>query len=204
MASSVSKLDGHRQQDQVDRWLLAGKSVRWVASQLDDPPVSFQSVQRYRTNLLGPALKRVASKLSGIGAVRVATTEGGQIVERPLRDVTLEARLDERVNPFIQRSELLWQESWDAVQDAKRAVATFTDAEGKEHIKGRDFSVVAPIINAAARSLELFGRGTGYLRDDAGVRVENMMVVLPRIDDVTPAVQPSADDQVLDVAAEKA
>jgi hypothetical protein len=202
MAKNISKLDGHRQQDQVDRWLLAGKSVRWVALQTD-PRVSFMAVQRYRTNLLGPALKRVASKLSGIGAVPVATTDGGQILARPLREVTQAARLDERVNPFIQRSELLWGEAWSAVQDAKRAVATFTDAEGKEHIRGRDFSVVAPIINAAARSLELFGRGTGYLRDDpGGLRVENMMVILPRAAD-RPA-QPSADDQVLDVAAEKA
>jgi len=195
MASSVSKLDGHRQQDQVDRWLLAGKTVRWVAGQLD-PPVSFQSVQRYRANLLGPALKRVASKLSGLGTIPVTTVNG----PRPLREVTQEARLDERVNPFVQRADLLYLEAWSAVQDAKRAVTTFTDSEGKEHIRGRDFSVIAPAINAAARSLELFGRGAGYLADHpAGnpVQIINCLV-LPQ----KPS-QPAEDADVLDIVAEK-
>ena len=167
MASSVSKLDGHRQQDQVDRWLLAGKTVRWVAGQLD-PPVSFQSVQRYRKNLLGPALKRVASKLSGLGTIPVTTVNGGQLIERPLREVTQEARLDERVNPFVQRADALYLEAWTALQDAKNAVTTITDSEGKERIRGRDLGIIAPIINAAARSLELFGRGAGYLSDHPG------------------------------------
>src|SRR5215471_6243404 len=177
MASPISKLDGHPQQNQVDRWLLAGQSVRWVASRLE-PPVSFQSVQRYRKNLLGPALRRVASKLSSTAKLPVSVVQGSEIVERPLRDVTQEARFDARVNPYVERTEQLWQESWSALQEAKRAVATFTDAEGKEHVRGRDFSVVAPLINAAARSLELFGKGAGYLADQPSPVQQNTIVVV--------------------------
>jgi hypothetical protein len=203
MASSVSKIDGHPQQDNIDRWIFARRPVRWIASQTD-PPVSFGSVQRYRKKLLGPALRRMAAKLSSTANLPVRTLEGDQIVERPLHAVTSEALLDERVNPLVQRAESLWQQSWSAVLDAKHAVATFTDAEGKEHIKGRDFSVVAPIINAAARTLELFGRATGYLEGgETGMHVEHMLVVLPRADRLPVAATPSADDQVLDVPAEK-
>jgi hypothetical protein len=75
-----------------------------------------------------------------------------------------------------------------AVQDAKRAVSTFTDAQGKERIRARDFSVMAQTINSAVRSLELVGRSCGLLREDpAGVHVEQMMVVLPRARAVAPA-----------------
>src|SRR2546426_10515049 len=101
MASPIAKLGGHRQQNQVDRWLLAGQPVRWVASQLD-PPVSFQSVQRYRAKLLGPAIRRCFSKLNSVANLPVSVVQGSEIIERPLRDVTQEARLDERVNPFVE------------------------------------------------------------------------------------------------------
>lgn len=180
MASPTSKLNGHRQQDQVDRWLLAGQPVRWVASQLE-PSVSFQAVQRYRVKLLGPAIRRVAAKLNRVANLPVSVVQASEIVERPLHVVTRESLADERVNPFVERTEQLWQESWSAVQAAKRAVTTIIDMKGVEHIRGRDFSVVAPIINAAARSLELFGRGAGYLTDQPGAPQQNTIVlVLPQ------------------------
>jgi len=78
----------------------------------------------------------------------------------------------------VERTEQLWQESWSSLQEAKRAVATFTDAEGKEYVRSRDFSVVAPLINAAARSLELFGRGSGYLVDQPAPVQQNTVVVV--------------------------
>jgi hypothetical protein len=192
----------HRQQDLIDRWLLAGKSVRWVASQTD-PPVSFGAIQRYRKKLLTPALKRVASRLPVTANLPVVSSDGTKLVERPLHSVTGESLADERVNPFIQRTEQLWQESWNAIQEAKKAIATFTDAEGKEQIKGRDFSVLAPLINAAARSLELFGRGTGYMRDDAPAgQVQHYMVVLPRGLPQGPAML-RANDEMLGISPDK-
>ncbi len=200
MASPVSKLDGHRQQDQVDRWLLAGQSVRWVASQLD-PSVSFQAVQRYRVKLLGPAIRRMASKLNSVANLPVSVVEGNQIVERPLHAVTRESLADERVNPFVERTEQLWQESWSAVQDAKRAVSTFTDSKGTEHIRGRDFSVVAPIINAAARSLELFGRGAGYLTDQPGTPQQNTIVLFMQQSPAGAVDEPAV--MTIDVTGEK-
>ena len=127
---------------------------------------------------MASASRRVASKLSSAAKLPVSVVQGSEIVERPLRDVTQEARFDARVNPYVERTEQLWQESWSALQEAKRAVATFTDAEGKEYVRGRGFSVVAPLINAAARSLELFGRGSGYLVDQPAPVQQNTVVVV--------------------------
>jgi hypothetical protein len=145
----------------------------------------------------------VAAKLSNAAKLPVSVVQGSEIVERPLRDVTQEARLDERVNPFVERTEQLWQESWDAVQESRRAVSTITDSEGKEHIRGRDLSVRAPIINAAARTLELYGRGSGFLVDQPGTPQQNTIVlVLP----AAPASTVAIDDvpfEVIDVTGEK-
>src|SRR6476646_3994489 len=99
MAGNFSVL-GHKQQDVIDRWLLAGKSVRWVASQTD-PPVSFGAVQRYRNKLLMPALKRMAAKLPAAANLPVGTIRGERSQERSLHDVTRENLADERVNPFV-------------------------------------------------------------------------------------------------------
>jgi hypothetical protein len=109
-------------------------------------------------------------------------------------------------NPLVERSEALWQEAWTAVQDAKRAVSTFTDAQGKQRVRGRDFSAMAQTINSAVRSLELLGRSCGLLREDpADVHIENMMVVLPRVGAGPREVaQPSPDGPSLDVTAKEA
>ncbi len=108
---------------------------------------------------------------------------------------------DERANPLVERSNLLWGEAWAAVQDAKRAVSTFTDSEGKEHIRGRDFSVVAPIINAAARSLELFGRGAGYLTDQPGTPQQNTIVLFMQQSPAGAVDEPAV--MTIDVTGEK-
>src|SRR5262249_31213201 len=122
--------------------------------------------------------------------------KGSEIVERPLRDLTQEARFDARVNPYVEWTEQLWQESLSAVQETKRAVATFTDAEGKEHVRGRDFGVVAPLINAAARSLELFGKGAGHLADQPSPVQQNTIVVVMQ---AAPAMADEADAVTMDV-----
>ena len=91
-------------------------------------------------------------------------------------------------NVFLDRAELLWQQCLDGVKDAKEAVRTHKDRNGKVVFDGRDFAALAALLNQAHRNLELFGRGAGYLRDDpAGVEAKNMMVVLPRVGKVAPA-----------------
>src|SRR5579872_1693452 len=156
---------GHCQHDLIDRWLLAGKSVRWVSAQTD-PHVSFGALQRYRKKLLTPALRRMAAKLPATANLPVMSFEGGQSIERPLHKVTGETLADERVNPFIERAHLLWAECLQGIADAKNAVSTVTDEDGNEKVRGRDFSVLAPILNQAHRNLELFGKGAGYLATD--------------------------------------
>lgn len=177
----TSQITTHPQQDLIDRWVLAGKPVRWIAAQAN-PPVSYGAVQRYRTHLIGPALKRVAAKLGSPAAV--AVREDSQ---------------DARVNPFVKRTDALWSEAWSAVQDAKRAVTTVIDPAGNEQIRGRDFGVLAPIISAATRTLELYGKGTGYLQD-AAPGATNVVIVLPS----TAVMQQPADEgQVIEVVAEQ-
>jgi hypothetical protein len=200
MASSVSKLDGHPQQDQVDRWLLAGKTVRWVAAQTD-PPVSFGSIQRYKKNLLGPALRRVASKLSGLGTIPVTTVDGGQIVERPLREVTQEARLDGRVGPFWERHQAVWGKTWQAVLDSETAMKVHKTADGKVVFDGRDFAALNMSLNQAHKSLELLGRATALFDDQVSTVTQNTIVlVLPQAPAEANA-GPAA--MVLDVTGEK-
>ncbi len=158
---------GHRQQDLIDRWLLAGKSVRWVASQTD-PPVSFGAIQRYRKKLLGPALKRVAAKLPGVANIPVRTNAAGQ-VEQPLHAVTGESLADERVTPFMGRLEWLWQQASEALQDARWAMRVHTDKDGKVVFDGRDFAAITATLNQAHRNVELLGKATGAFTEQPNV-----------------------------------
>ena len=89
----------------------------------------------------------IAAKLTSSARIPVQTPQG----ERTLREVTGESLADACANPLVQRTDQLWHEAWAGVQDAKRAVSTITGPNGEEHIRGRDLSVLAPIINAAAQ-----------------------------------------------------
>jgi hypothetical protein len=103
-------------------------------------------------------------------------------------------------NLFLERAQILWNECLEGVKDAKDAVKVHRKADGAVVFDGRDFAAFAALLNQAHRNLELYGRATGALRDDAGVvNVQNMMVILPR----QPVVQRSADDYDLDVTVEK-
>jgi len=193
----------HPQQDLIDRWLLAGKSVRWVASQTD-PPVSFGAIQRYRKKLLGPALKRVAAKLPSVANLPVGAKDGEQ-ASRPLHAVTGDELADERVSPFLERVNLLWQECLKGMHDARSAVRMHTDAKGNVVIDGRDFAVFAQMLGQAHRNMELFGRGTGALSEQPGV---NLNVITPvavtidplRIGQLAPPDQAIALPAVVEIA----
>ena len=165
MAAPTSKIETHPQQADVDRWLMNGRPVRWIAAQLD-PSVSFQSVQRYRQRVLQPAMKRLAAKLPKVADLPVPSGQRDHTPDQSLCHVTREDLANQRVNPFIERAHLLWAECLQGIADAKNAVSTVTDEDGNEKVRGRDFSVLAPILNQAHRNLELFGKGAGYLATD--------------------------------------
>jgi len=160
--------------------MLAGVSDRKIAKMAG---VSHVAVNAYRREILQPQLQTAAkahqfSKLAD--RMGIEPPEAGQVAALTQEIV--------KGNVFLDRAELLWQQCLDGVKDAKEAVRTHKDRNGKVVFDGRDFAALAALLNQAHRNLELFGRGAGYLRDDpAGVQVKNMMVVLPRVGKVTPA-----------------
>jgi hypothetical protein len=169
----------------VKEALASGKSLTKIAALAG---VSRQAVGLYRRKHFEPALQTAAKAYmfdkiaANIGASSAEVAQAGRLAN------SLAA-----ANPLVERSEALWQEAWTALQDAKRAVSTVTDSAGKEHIRGRNFSVIAPLINAAAKSLELFGRGSGYLQDDVG-RTQVLVVSGDSIQRTLPTKDEALDD----------
>jgi hypothetical protein len=174
--------------------MLAGVSDRKVAKMAG---VSHVAVNAYRREVLQPSLNQAAAahKFSKLAEkVGVDTTEAGQVAALT-QDLV-------KANPFLERAQVLWNECLDGVKDAKDAVRVHQKTDGTVVFDGRDFGALAALLNQAHRNLELFGKGTGLLREDAGgVHVEKMLVVLPRVD--RPAVAASPPAQVLDVPADK-
>jgi hypothetical protein len=171
--------------------LASGKSLAQVAALAG---VTRQSVGLYKRTYFQPAL-HTAAKARAFD--RMTTNLGV-----PSDEVEQAGRLANSLiaaNPLIERSDMLWKQAWDSVLDAKQAVSTLTDAEGNERIRGRDFAVVAPIIGAAVRTLELFGRASGYLQDDTG-QGQVMILAAPgaNVTVGTPAIPQST--AVLDIS----
>jgi hypothetical protein len=140
--------------------LVSGKSLAQIAALAG---VTRQAVGLYKRKHFQPALQTAVKAraydrmTSGFDASTDEVAQSGRLATSLLA-----------ANPLIERSDLLWKEAWDSVLDVKRAVTTLTDAEGNERIRGRDFSGVAPILSAAVRTLELYGRASGYLLEDTG------------------------------------
>jgi hypothetical protein len=72
-------------------------------------------------------------------------------------------------------------------------------ADGSVVFDGRDFAAFAALLNQVHRNLELFGKSTGYLRDEP-VSATNVVIGHNHAVSAAPAED---EGQVLDVAAEK-
>ena len=157
MPGSLSSVECHPQQSQIDAWIYGRRSVRWIAAQTV-PPVSPAAIQRYRKNLLAPALKRLALTMSSTANLPVRTVSGnGEVVERPLP----EAVAEERANPFMERHQKLWGVCWKSIQDAQSAVRVLKGPDGQDIFDGKDFGALTQTLNQAHRNLELLGKATG-------------------------------------------
>jgi len=168
-------IDRHPNRKKIIDAMLAGESDRKIAKMAG---VSHVAVNAYRREVLQPQLETAAkahkfSKLAEkIGA---EPEEAGQVAALTQELV--------KSNPFLERTQVLWNECLDGVRDAKEAVKVHHKADGSVVFDGRDFAALAAMLNQAHRNLELFGRGAGLLRDDAaGTNITQMLVFLPRIE----------------------
>lgn len=169
-------IDRHPSRKKIIDAMLSGVSDRKVAKMAG---VSHVAVNAYRREVLQPQLETAAKahKFSKL-AEKIGTEpqDAGQVAALTQELV--------KSNPFLERAELLWNECVDGVRSAKDAVKVHRRSDGKVIFDGRDFAAFAAMLNQAHRNLELFGRGAGFLRDEVvGAGVENLMIVLPRVDD---------------------
>jgi hypothetical protein len=106
-----------------------------------------------------------------------------------------------RMNPFVERTNLLWDVSYQGVLDARAAVRMHRDADGNVVIDGRDFGALAVMLGQAHRNTELFGKATGLLNEPAPM---NMNVIVPcavqMVDPGAPAPREDAIDCEVDPA----
>jgi hypothetical protein len=67
---------------------------------------------------------------------------------------------------FRERLEKLWQRADRTLDKAEAAVRVSEDHEGNAVFGARDITPIAPLLNAAQKSLELLGRATGELEPE--------------------------------------
>ena len=71
-----------------------------------------------------------------------------------------------RLSMFRERLEKLWQRADRTLDKAEAAVRVGEDQEGNAVFGARDITPIAPLLNAAHKSLELLGRATGELEPE--------------------------------------
>lgn len=171
MPSPVSRLsiDSHPQKRLIVRRIIDGLSLRQVVEGLV-PPVSANTVQRYKANVIKPVIQReVARENFSIRqneeiVSTVSLTEGTKLVER----VTDEVANAPVMSIFRQRLEHLNGIVQRTLVKAETSVRVATDKDGNTVVIGADLGVLAPLLNQAHKNVEMLGRATGELEPTGG------------------------------------
>lgn len=201
-----SVIETHPKKQEIIDAILGGMSLRKVGAMAG---VSATQVDRFKKEKLLPAMER-AQKIAKLEAL-AESVENNQLSPQRAAELT-KAVAD--VSPgssgalaakWFERHEGLYSKALDLYEKSLAAQRVYTDKDGKEVFAGQDFSAPTGVLNQLHRNQELLGKAAGLMRDgDAGgVRVENMLVVLPRMELSAAAPGPVAGSSAaIDTTAE--
>lgn len=184
-------VENHPQRSLIDEAFLANETLRAIQAKIT-PKVSVMALQRYRTQIILPAVNNAAmvAKLC-----KSKTLDSKPAIANLTKDVA-EKLL--QASPFRQRLESLWVRTEKAVTRAETAVRTITDREtGELCAAGPDVAAIAPLLNQAHKNLELLGQVTGELVPRSAAPADltvQLMVMIPRatVQEVGPVIDVKA------------
>lgn len=145
----------HPQRAFIDESFLANKTLRAIQAQLS-PPLSVMALQRYRAQVIRPAVCNAAM----VASICKTKKSVGLPAEANLTKEVAEKLL--QASPFRQRLESLWVRTDKALNRAESAVRVVS-VEGAMVAVGADLSAMAPLLNQAHKNVELQGHVTGEL-----------------------------------------
>jgi hypothetical protein len=153
---------GHLSLDAIGRKYRLAKNTIW----------------KYRRDVIGPTLRRVSETTQALQAIDPACVKTDTAeVEKKLMDATGAVLAAE---PYIKRTEQLWQVTQDAIERAKNAVRVVRDRETGELVAaGDDVRAIAPLIDQAHKNIELSARLTHVLDAPQAPAANVAVVVLP-------------------------
>jgi len=177
-------IEDHPQRAEIERAIIANSSVRSI-SEWVTPKVSPAAIQRYRANLLAPAVRNSAKRVA-TQAIASAQRRGADISAVEIRD---EQKRDALLKPFLERIERKYKRYDKLLSEAeegrilldKKGNAVL-DAEGKPIYVAPSLRDIAALDSAETRAMQFHGDAlgiTGQAQSAAGVAV-NIALVLPR------------------------
>lgn len=171
-----SVIETHPKRDAINDALLAGQSLRKVASLAG---VSHMAIRDYKAKVLIPSLMTAAKAKKIQAMAEIAESGGGNAAE--VLEMTRAVASAANNAPWFDRHEKLWQLNLEALEDSKRARKIINTTEGQV-IDGKDFSAFNATLANAYKAQEQFGKATGVLADKDQGNVTNnlLMVVMPR------------------------
>lgn len=178
-------IDSHPQKRRIIQQIIDNVPLRIIATSAV-PPLPHSAVQRYKSSVVIPMLKR--AELLG---KTIRPNKDGQAVQIdvpvPLTtDQNVVEAVQAAVKPipegqivsiFRQRVEKMYgriERTMDRAESAVRVV----DVDGTLVPVGSDLSPMAPLFNAASKNLEMLGRATGELEPTGGSSV-SIQIVCP-------------------------
>jgi hypothetical protein len=164
-------VDSYPEKQKIVDGILAGKSVRAVAKSVV-PPIQFNAIQRYKTNVVIPMLQR-AEKISAT-MHPVVPLSADPVALQGAREAIQDAPT---VSLFRHRLEKLYRRVDRALDRAETAVRVI-EKDGKLVAAGADLGPIAPLLSAAHRNLEMLGRATGEL-EPAGSASMSIQIICP-------------------------
>lgn len=196
-------VDSHPQKQLIIDGILAGRSARSIASSLA-PPIHFNAIQRYRTNVVKPLLA-TASKSTIVESTNkvnapaiVPLSDDSQVIQQVHNSI----QAAPAVSIFRRRLEKLYGTLDRTIEKAETAVRVTYDKEGNEVAIASDLSAVAPLANQIHKGLEILGRATGEL-EPQGASGVSIQIVCPTQPGEQPRITFARDEGLtLDAAAD--
>jgi hypothetical protein len=201
-------VDQHPEKQKIIDGILSGQSVRAIARSVN-PPIEFNAIQRYKARVVRPILGRAEETERLLGELKA--TPPATLPPQPspvaLQKAATAIQDGPKLSIFRGRLEKLWRTTDETIDEARAAVKVVPGEDGNPKPVGRDIAVMAPLLNAAHKNLEMLGRATGELEpQDRGPGISVQIVCpwtgpdpanLPRVSYSAPDAIEDESDEVL-------
>jgi hypothetical protein len=160
-------VDQHPEKQKIIDGILSGQPVRDIARSVS-PPIGFNAIQRYKTRIVKPILGQAEETERLLGELQARPPAAPPRKASPAAIQKADTAIQDapRLSMFRDRLEKLWQRADRTLDKAEAAVRVGEDQEGNAVFGARDITPIAPLLNAAHKSLELLGRATGELEPE--------------------------------------